>query len=446
MKIKYTLLLLIFISLFFILFNPFSGMKTTPTLDQELKKYIILEKLNEIKEFLNQNQYLGINKLNVVFSTFETVNEIVEMDMKNMPSILFKGFRGNHNEAIKKQAKVVASQLIAKYNYNDSSIHILKNNLSKLFKQHSLNNPEKKQLVQLFIAHEMFHQLQDLRFGIKKSIARIKSKNELLIFLSILEGQAQIFMKSYAKNNSIPNKLVKLIGYVEFNSATLPPYMISATKQSMNFPYQKGSHYLEQKYGDNIDGIWTEYENLPNSIYNIVHNTNTVSLQSEDLSWLLDIIEDSYLGCSVNKKTFGFFDLYLTFIGYGNKLSSKIIESIYQADIHSLTCDKSNLSSVSMIRRNTVIKTELNNDFIAITRENLNQTSKHYNFKVSNYHEKILFEPSGHIISYELTAKNGVKTSYKILRLFNDNYIIEWQDIGDHVNFDKIIARVRFNK
>ncbi len=418
----------------------------------ELYNLVDSIKINRIIKEINLLSRSNLKTIDFVISDTSRMKQIVKKDL----SYIFKqnpqvGEMIFGKGLLNKKVSLISSALIAKNNYWDKTIYFQKEKLLSVQKEHNLNNVEMSQLFQLLIIHEAFHLVQDNKLNIIDRIAKIKSQEEYLTFMSIIEGHAQVIMKEIGRKLELDSKIQELIGKVVYepDNTNLPKHVISATEESLNFAYKHGEKYLLHKYQTNLNLIWNEYKNLPKSSYNLVNFEFDFIPPQQDVFMIDELIKSIYIDCSIIKNELNYFNLFLTYIGYESKFKQGILKSVVKATSHRVICKNKNHAIVTIIALNKNADSNLGINFLNISKESLSQLPQNID-SIQNYTEHMLNEYNGHIIKYDVL--NNDKSSYQnlLLRLFFDDYIIEWLDLHgkDHSSFiiENIENKLRLHK
>ncbi len=414
---------------------------------EELYNFVDSIKINRIINEINLISKSNLKTIDIVISDTSRIKQIVKKDL----SYIFKqnpqaGEMIYGKGLISKKVPLLSSAIIAKYNHWDKKIYFQKEKLLSIQKEYNFNTDEMSQLFQLLIIHETFHLVQDNKLNIIDTLAKIKNQEEYHIFMSIIEGHAQVIMKEIGKKLELDSNIQELIGKVVYkpDNKNLPKHVISAREESMNFAYKHGENYLRHKYQTISNKIWNEYKDLPKSTYNLLNFEFDFIPPRQDFILIDELIKSVYIDCSIVKNELNYFYLYLAYIGYESKYKQGILKSAIRATSHRVICENKNHARITIIALNKNTNNNLGVNFLEITKENLLQIPQNTT-SIQNHTEHMLNKYNGHIIQFDILDNNKLRHQNLILRLFFDDYIIEWSDFHGKDYSEIIIENIDNN-
>lgn len=96
------------------------------------------------------------------------------------------------------QATASAASMLGKYGYQGATMYLLPGNIAPLMQVGGFDKRLLEGMIKVVIAHELVHALQDQHIGLGKRLARLRTKEAIISFNAVVEGQAVVIQDQVA--------------------------------------------------------------------------------------------------------------------------------------------------------------------------------------------------------------------------------------------------------
>jgi hypothetical protein len=148
-----------------------------------------------------------------------------------------------------KGLEIRARAMVACYALGKQVIYLVQQNLKRHIRNWGLGRKESRVFISLVIAHELTHALQDQRFAFREHLLDIRTVEENISFMALIEGHAEWITELVANSMKASNTIKR------FATASAIGRTVKSDKDVLNILTQEALHLIYVKGKDFIKYI-----------------------------------------------------------------------------------------------------------------------------------------------------------------------------------------------
>ncbi len=178
------------------------------------------------------------------------VAEVLAADiLPQLDNLLPQATAEQRREIGLRQAKSMAALMLGKYGFSDKQLYLLPRNFLPLFRITHVPVDQVAGILQLIIAHELTHAMQDQEIDLLARISNIKDSETGLAFNSTIEGHAVLTMEQVGHELGLASSVIEAsklfaAGSVEFDDPALQ-MMNKVMSSQYESIYLGGKRFIE---------------------------------------------------------------------------------------------------------------------------------------------------------------------------------------------------------
>lgn len=181
--------------------------------------------------------------------------------LPQLENLLPQATAEQRQEFARRQADGMTALLLGKFGFSDGILYLLPRNFFPLFSITRVSPDQVTSILQLIIAHELTHALQDQEIQLQKSIEKIKDNEMGLAFNATIEGHAVFVMEKVGHELGLASSVIEASKLFAAGSVTFDDPALQMVNKVMSMQYESiylgGKRFIEywvKKSGPEI--VW----------------------------------------------------------------------------------------------------------------------------------------------------------------------------------------------
>ncbi|HNV72833.1 MAG TPA: hypothetical protein PKO06_24205, partial [Candidatus Ozemobacteraceae bacterium] len=180
----------------------------------------------------------------------QQVAEVLAADiLPQLDNLLPNATPEQRREVGLKQAQSMAALMLGKYGFSDRTFYLLPRNFLPLFRVTKVPPSQVSSILQLIIAHELTHALQDQEIGLLSKIANIRDNETGLAFNATIEGHAVVTMEKVGHELGLASSVIEASKLFAAGSVTFDDPALQMINKVMSSQYESiylgGKRFIE---------------------------------------------------------------------------------------------------------------------------------------------------------------------------------------------------------
>lgn len=410
-----------------------------------------------IKELIELVEYAAGKK-------FKRIPEVKIADRKELVKVLARDFHlqlrnqiSNKSErqileTAEQQAKSIAPTILGKYGFSNKVLYLMPRNYFPILKLAKIDKKHIKPIMEIIIAHELTHALQDQELDLKNQILGIKGYEELEAYNATIEGHAVFIQELVGKQLKLDDNILELSRRLVSGKLVFKEPMLEMLHNMgdtrIEIIYFGGKKFIEYHYmkGGN-QKVWEILASPPIDTAMIIkpETYSSISRKKLDYENILTGLEKHFGHNEWNvehieiPKTL----LLSTFASLDSNTREEIISKIAHAQAIKISNKNGDYGSVTIILlKDDSYGSKLISMVERIEKNNAERLKNSTMYKMEDLIIKNLIEikaDAARKLSFTLKSANGRSVKTVIVRICNDDVVFEIIDSNIHLTDKEII-------